>query len=120
MATAVTGEGEQNVIKVWNSETCEQVYVFWGHRELIRCLQPNPIYPHVFASVGCDGHVFIWDIHARRRLAEVLDLKNFQKFSETFFQIFEKSKQKCTTHRRWKLGKWFKFMMPSGITLAIC
>ena len=71
MATAVTGEGEQNVIKVWNSESCEQVYVFWGHRELIRCLQPNPIYPHIFASVGCDGHVYLWDIQARRRLAEV-------------------------------------------------
>ena len=71
VATAVTGEGEHNVIKLWLAVDCQLVHTFFGHREMIRCLQPHPIYPATFVSVGCDGHVFVWDVTTRQRLQEV-------------------------------------------------
>jgi WD40 repeat protein len=72
IVTAIVGEASQNVIKVWCSSNLTLLRTFRHHTEHIQNLKPNPIYPNILVSSGCDGLVVIWDILAGKKLAEVL------------------------------------------------
>ena len=100
VAIAVTGEREQNMIKIFNSESGILIHnLANAHREHIRCLKMHPVYSQMFVSTGSDGLVVVWNS------------RTGQKMTEDFFPSTVETGEPVQIHD----AKWSK----KGMELAI-
>ena len=63
----VASSGEEQVIRIWNAETGEQVHLLGGHQKAVNSLSWSPD-GQKLASGSWDGTVIVWDVASEEKL----------------------------------------------------